>query len=111
MTHTPHPRRLMATLALLAAGLAHAEPARLEAAHRAYQQGEFGRSLALYEALAAQGDAEAAERAGFMLMQGTGLYGPQVRPDPVRATALLEQAGRAGRTHAVFVLGMTNSAD
>jgi TPR repeat protein len=106
-----HTRRFLFAGALCLAALAHAEPARIEAAHQAYHQGQFDRSLMLYEQLAAQGNAEAAERAGYMLMQGAGVYGPAVRPDPARATAWLEQAAGAGRAHAVFVLGMTNSAD
>ena len=110
MSHI-HAPRLVATLCLAFAGLAHAEPNRLEVAHQAYHRGQFDRSLMLYEQLAAQGNAEAAERAGYMLMQGAGVYGPQVRPDPARATLLLEQAASAGRAHAVFVLGMTNAAD
>ena len=105
------PSRLLAALCLAAAGLARAETTDLERAHQAYHQGQFNRSLMLYEQLAAQGNAEAAERAGYMLMQGPGAYGPQVRTDHARATALLEQAAAAGRTHAVFVLGMTNAAD
>lgn len=111
----PHPRHphaaLIEALCLVCASFAHAEPTRLEAAHRAYHQGQFDRSLMLYEQLAAQGDAEAAERAGYMLMQGQAAYGPQVRPDPARATALLEQAAGAGRPHAVFVLGMMAGSD
>lgn len=99
-------------LGLAFASAAQADPAaHIEAAHQAYHLGQYGHSLMLYEQLAAQGDAEAAERAGYMLMQGTAVYGPQVRPDPARATALLEQAASAGRVHAVFVLGMVSGAD
>jgi TPR repeat protein len=112
MSHPRHPHaQLIGALCLVCASFSHAEPARIEAAHRAYHQGQFDRSLMLYEQLAAQGDAEAAERAGFMLMQGPAVYGPQVRPDPARATALLEQAAGAGRPHAVFVLGMMHGVD
>lgn len=110
MSHTRHVVFAIA-LSLAAAGLAHAEPMHIEAAHKAYHQGQFERSLMLYEQLAAQGNAEAAERAGYMLMQGAGFYGPKVRPDPARATLLLEQAAGAGRANAVFVLGMTNAVD
>lgn len=110
MSHTPH-LLLVGALCLATTGLARAEPARIEAAHKAYHLGQFDRSLVLYEQLAAQGDAEAAERAGYMLMQGAGVYGAHVRPDAARATALLEQAARAGRANAVFVLGMTNAVD
>lgn len=110
MSHTRHVL-FAGAICLAAAGFAHAEPARIEAAHQAYHVGQFDRSLMLYEQLAAQGNAEAAERAGYMLMQGEGFYGPKVRPDPARATLLLEQAASAGRANAVFVLGMTNAAD
>jgi TPR repeat protein len=106
----PH-AALFAALCLAFAGAAHADATDIEVAHRAYHQGRFEQSLNLYQQLAASGNAEAAERAGYMLMQGPGAYGPQVPRDPARATALLEQAAGAGRTHAVFMLGMTNSAD
>ncbi|MDR7096352.1 hypothetical protein [Hydrogenophaga laconesensis] len=113
MSYTTSSRAHLITAALCLAftGIAQAEPPRLELAHKAYHQGQFDRSLTLYEQLAAQGDAEAAERAGYMLMHGAGIYGPMVRPDPARATALLEQAANAGRASALFVLGMTNSTD
>lgn len=61
----------------------------LEDAHHEYYQAHYARSLAAYQKLAAAGNAEAAERAGFMLFQGDLLYGPQVRRDPQRARALL----------------------
>ncbi len=93
------------------AGAARAEPTPIEAAHQAYHQGQYERSLMLYEQLAAQGDTEAAERAGYMLMLGAAVYGTQLRGDPARAATLLEQAASAGRVHAVFVLGMMNGSD
>lgn len=113
MSHHRHPHaHLIGAILLVAATAASAEPtSRIELAHQAYHWGQYGRSLALYEQLAAQGNAEAAERAGYMLMQGSGVYGPQVRRDEVRATALLEQAAVSGRPHALFVLGMVGSAD
>ncbi len=112
MSHT-HPRHtlLIGAVLLAAAAVVHAEPARIELAHQAYHWGQYERSLTLYEQLAAQGDAEAAERAGYMLVQGADLYGPQVPRNLARATALLEQAAVAGRPHAVFVLGMMGHAD
>ena len=73
--------------------------------------GQYSRSLALYERLAANGDAEAAERAGFMLLQGDAFYGRQVRRDVGRATALLVQAARSGRPGAGFMLNMLESSD
>lgn len=112
MSHTRHPHaHLIGAILLVANTVANAEPTRIEAAHQAYHWGQYERSLTLYQQLAAQGNAEAAERAGYMLMQGSGVYGPQVPRDEVRATALLEQAAVAGRPHALFVLGMAGNAD
>lgn len=96
---------------LAAAGHAGAQPMGIEQAHRAHHGAEYDRSLALYEQLAAQGDAEAAERAGFMLMQGPVAYGPRVPRDVARATAWLEQAAQAGRPHAIFLLGLSAGTD
>ena len=79
MSHTRHLHtHLVGAILLASATLANAEPARIELAHQAYHWGQYERSLTLYEQLAAQGDAEAAERAGYMLMQGADLYGPRV---------------------------------
>ncbi|WP_382153850.1 hypothetical protein [Hydrogenophaga sp. ANAO-22] len=102
---------LHAALLLAAAGPAGAQPMGIERAHHAHYIAEYERSLALYEQLAAQGDAEAAERAGYMLMQGPAAYGPRVPRDVARATAWLEQAARAGRPHAVFLLGLSAGTD
>lgn len=55
---------LQAALLLAAAGPAGAQPIGIEQAHHAHYIAEYDRSLALYEQLAAQGDAEAAERGG-----------------------------------------------
>jgi TPR repeat protein len=105
-------RALCAGALLLAAtGHNRAEPSPIEQAHRAYHFAQYEQSLALYEQLAAQGDAEAAERAGYMLMQGPGAYGPRVPRDVPRATAWLEQAAHAGRPHAGFLLGLTYGTD
>jgi TPR repeat protein len=92
-------------LALAAIPAAPAESAILQA-HRAYYQGQYGQALSLYLALAKTGDAEAAERAAFMLLEGPALYGPQVRRDVERATRLLEQAVRSERPAAGFMLNM-----
>ena len=83
----------------------------IDQAHHAYYQGQFRRSLLMYEQLAAQGNAEAAERAGFMLVQGDGLYGWQVRRDLERATVLLTRAAKAGRPGAGFMLNMMERTD
>lgn len=114
MSHLRHSHphaHLVGAILLVAATVATAEPAGIEIAHQAYHWGEYERSLTLYEQLAAQGHAEAAERAGYMLMQGPGVYGPRVPRDAARATAWLEQAAVAGRPHALFVLGMAGNAD
>jgi TPR repeat protein len=98
-------KKTWAVLALAAAGAATAAPT-LDQAHLAYYEGQFARSLQMYEALAAAGNAEAAERAGFMLLQGGAQYGAQVPRDPARATMLLAQAAHAGRTGASFLLNL-----
>lgn len=108
---------LAAATALLAPTPSFAAPATPSAtalmveAQQAYYQGHYGHSLALFERLAAQRDAEAADCAGFMLLQGSGLYGPQVRQDLPRATALLQQAAQAGRPGAGFLLNMLQRTD
>ena len=83
----------------------------LEDAQQAYHSGQFGRSLALFEALAAQNNAEAAECAGFMLLMGESMYGPQVQRDVERAKALLVEAARGGRSAAGFLLNMIERTD
>ncbi len=102
-----------AILAILLASVASAqEVPSIDAARRAYHTGDYGRSLALFERLARErDDAEAAESAGFMLLQGPALYGSQVRRDPARATVLLVQAARAGRPGAEFMLNMLDQAE
>ncbi|TWO71642.1 hypothetical protein FN976_08480 [Caenimonas sedimenti] len=99
-------------LSLGMATAAAANPAAtLDQAHRAYHEGEFGRSLQMYEQLAGAGNAEAAERAGFMLFHGSASYGRQVRHDPGRAMALLTQAARAGRPGAGFLLNLIDQSN
>ncbi len=83
----------------------------IEEANRAYHVGEYAYSLSLYEGLAAQGSAEAAERAGFMLLQANGHYGPAVRRDLNRARALILQAAKADRPGAAFLLNMLEGTD
>jgi TPR repeat protein len=88
------------------------QPVSIDAARQAYYSGRYGEALALFERLARdRGDAEAAERAAFMLMQGAALYGSAVRRDMPRATELLLQAARAGRRPAQFMLDMIEQSD
>lgn len=101
-----------ATAACLALqGAAAQEAPAIALAHSAYYQEQFGRSLVLYEALAATGNPEAAERAGYMLLHGGGAFGPQVPRDVARARVLLAQAAHAGRPGAAFVLNMLERSD
>lgn len=87
-------------------------PVSIDAARQAYYSGRYGEALALFERLARErGDAEAAERAAFMLMQGAALYGSAVRRDVPRAAELLLQAARAGRRPAQFMLDMIEQGD
>ncbi|MBT9465553.1 hypothetical protein [Hydrogenophaga sp.] len=110
--HLPHHNHVIAALILAAAsGCASAELARIETAHQTYHWGQYEHSLAIYEQLAAQGNAEAAERAGYMLMLGADTYGARVPRNVARATKLLEQAADAGRPHANFLLEMSGQAD
>ncbi len=112
MPRTNHRHILcLGAILLAAAGHASAQPIGIEQAHHAYHLAEYERSLALYEQLAALGDAEAAERAGYMLMQGPIAYGARVPRDVPRATVWLEQAAHAGRPHALFLLGLTPGTD
>lgn len=83
----------------------------IEEAHRAYYLGESERALLIYERLATTGNAEAAERAGFILLRRAGTDARGGQAYEARATALLVQAARAGRPGAAFVLGMLGSAD
>lgn len=87
------------------------KPPSIVDAQQAYYHGHYGRSLALFERLAAGQDAEAAECAGFMLLQGHNLYGSAVRRDVDRARVLLLQAARAGRPGAAFMLNMLERSD
>ena len=90
--------------------VADAVPA-LADAQQAYHQGQYRRSLALFERLAAARDAEAAECAGFMLLAGETLYGQQVRRDTERAKRYLLQAAASGRPAAEFLLNMIERTD
>lgn len=111
---SPRVTRILASLALALAATAAAgasELPTLDDANHAYYWGHYSRSLALYEQLAASGNAEAAERAGFMLLQGSALFGPDVRRDMPRAQALLTQAAKAGRGGAGFLLSLLDHSD
>jgi TPR repeat protein len=99
-------KNTLALIALAAAGAASASTPTLDQAHLAYFEGQYSRSLQMYEQLAASGNAEAAERAGFMLFHGGVYYGAQVSRDPARAAVLLAQAAHAGRTGASFMLNL-----
>ena len=92
--------------------LACAQPApTIEQAHRAYYLGQHGRSLALYQQLASRGNAEAAERAGFMLLQGDRNRARPSERDEARAMEFLLQAAQAGRPGAGFLLNMLEGSD
>ena len=109
MIRTRHAALAVACLATHAA-VAEALPA-LADAQQAYHQGQYRRSLALFERLAAARDAEAAECAGFMLLAGETLYGPQVQRDTERAKRYLLQAAGSGRPAAEFMLNMIERTD
>lgn len=98
------------TLAALAVVLHTAsfatEPVTLAQAHHAYYIGHYERSLTMYRQLAEAGDAEAAERAGFMLLYGEDVFGKQVRRNVPKARELIMQAAMAGRTGAGFLMNM-----
>src|SRR5262245_53128526 len=85
---------------VLASASSTRKPPTLEEAQQAYHSGQFGRSLAMFEALAAQSNAEAAECAGFMLLMGEAMYGKEVHRDVERAKVLLVEAAAAGRAGA-----------
>lgn len=108
-----HTKPLIATLlaVAMACGVSAKEAPGIAEAHHAYYLEQFSRSLTIYEKLAATGNAEAAERAGFMLLQGNGLYGRQIKRDVGRAHALLVQAAKAGRPGASFLLNMMERTD
>ena len=108
MRTTMFKRPLLAVLVTVALGAVSAvrdTPALVDA-HTAYYNEQFDRSLVQYEKLAAHGDAIAAERAGFMLLQGEAMYGKRVKRDVAKAQGLLLQAAKAGRPGAEFMLNM-----
>ena len=97
------------TLAALAVALhtsLAAETVTLGEAHHAYYTGQYDRSLAMYRQLAEAGNAEAAERAGFMLLQDEEVFGKQIQRNVPKARELIMQAAMAGRSGASFLLNM-----
>jgi TPR repeat protein len=97
------------TLAALAVTLhtrLAAETVTLGEAHQAYYAGQYERSLTMYRQLAEAGNAEAAERAGFMLLQDEEVFGKQVQRNAPKARELIMQAAMAGRTGAAFLMNM-----
>jgi TPR repeat protein len=98
------------TLAALAVALhtgsLAADTVSLAEAHHAYYVGQYGRSLTMYRQLAEAGDAEAAERAGFMLLYGEDVFGKQVQRNVPKARELIMQAAMAGRSGAGFLMNM-----
>jgi TPR repeat protein len=83
-----------------------AETLTIGEAHRAYYAGQYDRSLAMYRQLAEAGNAEAAERAGFMLLQDEEVFGKQIQRNVPKARELIMQAAMAGRTGANFLMNM-----
>ena len=105
-------RHVIAVAALLLAQTISASPSPTMAdAQHAYHLGQYRRSLALFERLAASRNAEAAECAGFMLLSGETMYGTQVQRDFERAKVYLVQAAAGGRAGAQFLLNMVERTD
>jgi len=108
--HLPLSKRaglaLAATLALLAASTAQADEASAawQKAGIAYETQHYAEALAVYEDLAAKGDAQAARLAGEMLLLAPALNDKSVPYDPVRASRWLKQAASAGSASAQFLV-------
>ena len=81
------------------------------AGHQAYYRGQFQIALQNFERHALAGDAEAAERAGLMLLVGQTLYGEQVQANHERAAVFLAEAAQAGRAGAQAALNLLGSTD
>ncbi len=101
---------LVLVLTSLFCRAAAADEGRLARAAENYDVQRFTEALRLYELLATQGDARAAEMAGQMLYFGETLYGDQVRRDIPRATRWLAQAAQAGRPVATYLLRSVDRA-
>jgi hypothetical protein len=100
----------LALPALLIASPVLAEEDPWDRAGTAYANGDFALALAVYEQLAYQGNAEAAQIAGQMLLFGEALYGRQVRQDRPRAAQLLQRAADEGRPVAQFLLSRASGS-
>lgn len=70
----------------------------------AYETQHYAEALAIYEDLAAQGDAHAARLAGEMLLLAPALNDKTVTYDPLRASRWLKQATSAGSATAQFLV-------
>jgi TPR repeat protein len=100
-----------AALALSAfSNAASASPEAWARADAEYEIQHYSQALAIYQQLAAGGDARAAERAGMMLAQGEKLYGDDVRRDTTEAARLFRQAAQSGSPTAQYLLGRADSA-
>jgi len=80
------------------------------AAHDVEGSLEYASALALFEHLAARGDARAARLAGEMLYYGETLFGPEVRQDKARAARWLGVAARGGNFGALQLLKRVDAA-
>jgi len=87
-----------------AGGSPAAISAAWQAAQDAYDKQHYAASLAMFERLAAQGDARAAARAGEMLLYAHRLYPKAVAHDLPRAVRWLEQAATGGSLPARWLL-------
>lgn len=106
-------RPLITSLIALTASCAvhaQAEPTIADA-HRARYLGQDQQALALYERLAATGNHEAAEFAGFLLLRRAGTCSARSVGDGDRAATLLLQAARAGRPVAGGLLNLLDNTD
>ena len=97
---------LSAALALLATSTVEADEtsAAWAKAGSAYDMQRYAEALAIYEALALNGDPRAARLAGETLLFAPALNDKGVPYDPVRASGWLRQAAAAGSTPARFLV-------
>jgi len=96
----------LAAVLLLAGGAARCadESTAWGVADAAYEAQHYAEALDGYEALARDGDAVAAERAGLMLYFAGTLYGTALPQDLPRAEGWLKQAATAGSESARHLL-------
>lgn len=71
---------------------------------------EYASALALFEHLAAGGDARAARLAGEMHFYGESLFGPEIRQDKARAAYWLGMAAQGGNFGALQLLKRSDAA-